>query len=95
MPYSIKKHTEDGKKCYSVITTETGTVHSKCTTLAKAKAQLRILNATLEKTEPKKSSGMTWKTYYGDAIKGKKFGSRQEVNDFMRETAKKFKELKK
>lgn len=49
MPYSITTHMEDGKKCYSVITTETGNVHSKCTTLAKAKAQLRLLQAREEK----------------------------------------------
>ena len=37
---------------------------------------------------PKKK---TWRQFYAEAIKGKKFGSRQEVNEFMREMGKKFK----
>lgn len=53
MPYSITTHMEDGKKCYSVITTATGNVHSKCTTLAKAKAQLRLLKDVEEMSSTK------------------------------------------
>lgn len=41
MPYSIYKIHE--KNCYGVINSETGKIHSYCTTLPKAEAQVRIL----------------------------------------------------
>jgi hypothetical protein len=46
MPYSMRKL--PGKKnCYRVTSKKNGRtrVHSKCTTLKKAKAQIRLLNA--------------------------------------------------
>ncbi len=43
MPYFIRK--VRNKKCYSV--KSKGRVHSKCTTLKKAKSQVRLLNYNL------------------------------------------------
>lgn len=43
MPYKIEKCKECGCGTYKVITTTTGKVHAKHTTLAKAKAQVRLL----------------------------------------------------
>jgi hypothetical protein len=34
-----------------------------------------------------------WKQFLADKIRGKKFGSRQEVNDFMKEASRMYKEL--
>lgn len=45
MPYTIKKVPGKSKKCYSVINKDTKKVFSKCTTMKKAKKQLRLLNA--------------------------------------------------
>lgn len=41
MPFSIRK--VPNKNCYRIRNTETGRVHSKCSTLENAKAQLRLL----------------------------------------------------
>jgi len=41
MPYKISK--VRNKNCYKVINTQTKTVAAKCTTLAKAKSQKRLL----------------------------------------------------
>jgi hypothetical protein len=43
MPYSIRK--VRGMDCYKVYNTEKKKVFSKCTTLKKAKSQVRLLNA--------------------------------------------------
>ena len=43
MPYSMKK--VRGKKCYKVFNRITKRVTAKCTTLDKAKRQIRLLNA--------------------------------------------------
>lgn len=40
MPYTIKKISP---KCWSVVNTETSKVHSRCTTKARAEAQIRLL----------------------------------------------------
>ena len=39
MPYEIQRK----GKCWSVVNTDTGKVHSRCATEAKAKAQMRLL----------------------------------------------------
>lgn len=54
MPYKIEKCKECGCGTYKVITTTTGKVHTKHTTLTKAKAQVRLLEK-LEGKEKKKS----------------------------------------
>jgi hypothetical protein len=41
MPYKISK--SEKKNCYRVINKITGKVHAKCTTLEKAKAQVRYM----------------------------------------------------
>lgn len=47
-----------------------------------------------EDTEPvAPAPKKTWRQFYAEASKGKKFGSRQEVNEFMREMGKKYKGL--
>ena len=43
MPYEIKKVRNE--QCWTVRNTENKNVHSYCTTLEKAKAQVRLLNA--------------------------------------------------
>jgi hypothetical protein len=43
MPIKVRKM--PNKECYKVYNAETKKVHSKCTTLAKAKAQQRLLNS--------------------------------------------------
>ena len=40
MPYELKKISP---KCWQVVNKDTGVVHSKCTTKAKAEAQMRLL----------------------------------------------------
>jgi hypothetical protein len=42
MPYSIRK--VRNKSCYKVTSTRSGRVHSKCTSLDKAKRQVRLLH---------------------------------------------------
>lgn len=37
----------------------------------------------------------SWKEFYADAVRGKKFANRAEVNAFMKETAAKYKSMKK
>lgn len=41
MPFAIRK--VPNKNCYRIRNTETGRIHSKCSTLENAKAQLRLL----------------------------------------------------
>lgn len=43
MPYEIKKVRNE--QCWTVRNTENKNIHSYCTTLEKAKAQVRLLNA--------------------------------------------------
>ena len=43
MPYSIRK--VRNKNCYKVKNKKTGKVHAKCTTLEKAKRQVRLLHS--------------------------------------------------
>jgi hypothetical protein len=43
MPYQINVSKEGKKMCYSVVSTLTGTIHSKCSTKKKAEAQMRLL----------------------------------------------------
>lgn len=58
MPYKIEKCTKCGCGTYKVITTTTGKVHAKHTTLKKAQAQVRLLESA-EKPKPRaKSCGM-------------------------------------
>lgn len=52
MPYKIEKCKECGCGTYKVITTTTGKVHAKHTTLAKAKAQVRLLEEKKSKEKP-------------------------------------------
>lgn len=42
MPYKIKKFSPH---CWGVINKRTGRIHSRCTTEAKARSQIRLLNA--------------------------------------------------
>lgn len=91
MPYAIEK--VEGKRCYRVVNTETGQEHAKCTTKKKAEAQVRVLEDAAMSAPAPAPAKTTWRQFYTDAIKGKKFGSREEVNMFMRETAKKYKGL--
>lgn len=41
MPFAIRK--VPNKNCYRIRNTETGRIHSKCSTLENAKSQLRLL----------------------------------------------------
>ena len=41
MPFAIRK--VPNKNCYRIRNTDTGRIHSKCSTLENAKAQLRLL----------------------------------------------------
>jgi hypothetical protein len=47
-----------------------------------------------KKISPKKRTMKTWRQFWSEACKGKKFESRKAVNDYMREMAKKYKEMK-
>jgi len=42
MPYKVEK--VRNKNCWKVVNAKTGVVHTKCSTLANAKAQVRLLN---------------------------------------------------
>lgn len=103
MPFKIEK--VEGKRCYRVLNTETGEEHDKCSTKKNAEAQMRLLqdveqgkgmcervseDTQMPEAKPPKKA---WRQFYGEGIRGKKFGSRQEVNAFMKEMATKFKSL--
>jgi hypothetical protein len=61
MPLVIrKKRNED---CYVVKNKETGKVHAKCTTRAKAEAQVRLLMAIDRKKYPYKGSNSSFISY--------------------------------
>jgi hypothetical protein len=53
MPYKIEKCKECGCGTYKVITTTTGKVHAKHTTLKKAQAQVRLLEGLEKQAKPK------------------------------------------
>ena len=53
MPYLIRKIRN--KSCYAVKNIETGHLHSKCTSLEKAKKQKRLLEAIDHGWKPKSS----------------------------------------
>lgn len=96
------KITKKGKPvCYSVINTESGKVHAKCSTLKDAKAQVRLLYGLESGMVPKKQteSGkgvgkMTWREYFAKETKGRKFKNRAEINDHMRVLALEYKKMK-
>lgn len=52
MPYVIRK--KSNQKCYTVKNKKTKKIHSKCTTLEKAKKQVRLLNAIEKGYQPTK-----------------------------------------
>jgi hypothetical protein len=55
MPFSIVKKSP---KCWEVINTESGKIHSKCSTESKAKAQMKLLYGVESgKWKPTKASG--------------------------------------
>lgn len=94
MPYEVRKISP---KCYEVINTDTDKIHAKCTSKKKAEAQVRLLTSIKEapsKPSDTKASPTSWKAFYGSKIKGKKFASRMEVNEFMKEMAKEWKNRK-
>lgn len=45
MPYTIKRKKLKSKVCFSVVGSKSRRVFSKCTTLTKAKKQIRLLRA--------------------------------------------------
>lgn len=56
MPYSLE-HTSP--KCWSVVNTDTGKIHSKCSSKKKAQAQMRLLYGVESGWTPKKKGGST------------------------------------
>ena len=67
MPYTI--HKIDG--CFQVFNADTGKIHAKCTTKAKAQAQVRVLESIPEKkTTP--TSKLSWRDFFVLHTKGKK-----------------------
>lgn len=57
MPYKIE-HTSP--KCWSVINTDTKKVHSRCTTEAKAKSQMRLLYGVESGWKPTGKKTNSW-----------------------------------
>jgi hypothetical protein len=55
--------------------------------VVKPKKEKKLINKKDSKME-------TWREFWSKSCKGKKFGSRQAVNDFMKEMAKKYKAMK-
>lgn len=105
MPYKIEMIPGSKPKRYRVINAETGFEHAKDTTLAKAKAQLHILEGVAdEKREiikkrdrsesPKKKRSHGWIEYVKKHMAGKKFGSRAESNKFFKELSVEYKKSK-
>lgn len=92
--------------CFSVVNTESGKVHAKCTTLALAKAQVRLLygiengmKLRLKKKPMEEGAGvmgtkLTWREYFAKETKGRKFKNRAEINDHMRLLAIEYKKMK-
>jgi len=93
MPYEIQKE----GRCYKVINTETQHEHAKCTSKKKAEAQVRLLENIVEKPSIKGKGTKTpssWVQYYKEHTKGKKFGTRQAVNDHMKKLSIEYKKQK-
>lgn len=54
----------------------------------------KVAKPKKEKKSLYKTNMQTWRQFWAESCKGKKFGSRQAVNDYMKEMAKKYKEMK-
>lgn len=89
MPYEMQKE----GKCWRVLNTETGEEHAKCTTKKKAEAQLRLLRGVEKGTfkptgaPPKPTQAMTWRQYFTENTKGKKFSKENTLADHMKKLA--------
>lgn len=99
MPYEMQKE----GKCWRVLNTETGEEHAKCTTKKKAEAQLRLLRGVEKGTfkptgaSPPKpptsgvqkgaSPPLTWRQYFTENTKGKKFSKENTLADHMKKLA--------
>lgn len=80
-------------RCWKVLNTETGEEHAKCTTKKKAEAQLRLLRGVEKGTfkptgaPPKPTQAMTWRQYFTENTKGKKFSKENTLADHMKKLA--------
>lgn len=80
-------------RCWKVLNTETGEEHAKCTTKKKAEAQLRLLRGVEKGTfkptgaPPKPTQAMTWRQYFTENTKGKKFSKDNTLADHMKKLA--------
>lgn len=94
-PYQIYKN---GDKCYTLINTLNGKVHGYCMEEEKAKKQYELLERWHFEEKNKLSNNKkmeTWREFWTKSCKGKKFpGGRAEINQFMKEKAKEYRELK-
>ena len=103
MPYAMEKH----GRCYKVMNTETGTEHAKCTSKKKAEAQIRLLeDAEMKKagaSPPKPptsgvkngaSPPLTWRQFFTENTKGKKFSKENTLADHMKKLAAEWRQKK-
>lgn len=103
-PYKVY---DSSPTCKSIINIESGKVENHCLTESEANKKQELLNRlydeekarlTVKKDVLNKKKKMpetkSWKDFYAAQVKGKKFKNRAEVNAFMRECSKKWKELK-
>lgn len=96
MPYDMEKV----DNCWRVFNTETGMEHAKCTTKAKAEAQLRLLRGVEKGTfkptgaPAKPKEGMSWREYYVQNTKGKKFSKENTLADHMKKLGAEYRKMK-
>ena len=106
-PYKIY---DSSPTCKSIINIDSGRVENHCLTESEAKKKQELLNRLYDeekariivkkevldkkKKMPPKTSAKSWRDFYASQVKGKKFKNRAEVNSFMRECSKKWKEMK-
>ena len=97
MPFEVKKISP---KCWEVVNSETGVIHSKCTTKTKAMAQMRLLYGVESgkwKPTGKKistdSKGMTYREFVKAEFKKRPDGV--SAPQWMKKIAEKWRSMKK
>lgn len=103
-PYKVY---DSSPTCKSIINIDSGKVENHCLTESEAKKKQELLNRLYDEEKArlivkkdvldkkkKMPTARSWKDFYASQVKGKKFKNRQEVNAFMKECSKKWKEMK-
>lgn len=85
MPYQL---VQKSPRCFSVVNTETGTEHSKCSSKKKAQAQMRLLYGVETGWKPSSS----YREFVSSGMRKRPTGTL--AKDWMMEIGKRWQELK-